>query len=541
VPVTDRWPLRHRVVAGLVAGGALLGSALVVVQARSRAAGSSPVRILADAELADMAPLLRTFSRSSGTDVVVDHVSGAELRRRASAPGFAGTYDAVWTAENDTARLPAPMADRLDAGRTVMSSPLVLGLRPAALARLSPTRDGSAAPTWAQLITAGRGGSFTFAMSDPVGADAAALLPVATALAGPAESLTPSDLYRISPQIRAFRRAQVVRGVGEPESVEAFARSGADALLTQESRILALDARPGTEPGRRLRVLAPGGRAVYTRYQLHAVLPARAGGGTAGLDRLGRYLASPPARAWITARTHRRTAVPGAPDPAFPVVRPVAVPRRPEIQRTLTGIYLDDFHYPTRVLFLLDVSGSMRGRGIARLRRAFRSLDATVAGRHGQDAEILLVPFADRPGPTRRIVVRARDPRPGLARVAREVARLRPGGGTGIYRALVRADEEIGRRSGDDGEQFSAVFLITDGRNTTSTGPADFRRHRRALDRARCGADRPEGCHVPVSPVLVGDADLEEMRELATDTGGRVEDARRVDLSAQLRRLTAGR
>lgn len=140
-----------------------------------------------------------------------------------------------------------------------------------------------------------------------------------------------------------------------------------------------------------------------------------------------------------------------------------------------------------------------------------------------------------------QVEVDATHPATGLAALAGAVAKLEPGGDTAVYAALERADDELTAlvREGDD--QVTSIILITDGENTTGSDLTAFRRHRERLRQERCGQRSGDRCQAPVFPVLVAQADPVEMAQVATLTGGKVYDARTVDLAVVLRDLTAGR
>jgi Ca-activated chloride channel family protein len=519
-----------------------LAAVLIQVLPGNGAAGSRPatLRILATDDLADVTGLLDEFTEQTGITVLVDRVPLDELLRRGAGTGFTKVYDAVWAPESAARPLPEAVTDRLEQGTVLMSSPLVLGLR----ADVAGTVAGSEL-SWRALADAGAAQPFSFGMVDPTAGDhgAAALLGIATDLAGAPEALTSAELYRISPQLRALRGRQVLTGSDYRDLTERFAGSaGGDAVLTLESEILRSNAARGAQPGSQLVVVAPAGQAVFLDYRLRPVVPPWRRSDSADLQRLTDFLTAPAAQRWIARNTYRRPADPDrAVSDGFADVRSVAAPRSPGLLARLPSIYLDEYHYPTRSIFVLDVSGSMRGAGMRRLRSAFHSLDATVATRHGVDAELLLIPFTTKPGKNQEFTVTATDPAAGLGRAAEAVDRLEAGGGTAIYAALEQADEQIADRAAQGREMVTSIFLITDGENTNGPGLAHFRRHRAALELTRCTARSRERCRVPVYPVLVGDADLRQMRALAAGTGGQVHDARTVNLGQVLQELTAGR
>jgi Ca-activated chloride channel family protein len=252
------------------------------------------------------------------------------------------------------------------------------------------------------------------------------------------------------------------------------------------------------------------------------------------------FLTRPATQTWIAQNTYRRPMLANASRTGtFPPLQPIAVPRHPGLLTTLSGIYRDTFHYPSRTVFVLDTSGSMRGAGMQSLRRAFRSLNANIATSRWRDAEILVIPFSSKPAPTRQVTVRTAAPGDGLARLAAIVGKTHAQGGTGLYSALQQADEEIVKRNADGAEAVTSIILITDGKSTAGPGMAGFVRHRSDLEQTRCTPRNRELCHTPVYPILIGKAEMTQMQALAEATGGSVYNARQADLSLILQRLTA--
>jgi Ca-activated chloride channel family protein len=498
------------------------------------------LRLLVDDELADTKPLLDSFAQEERLALRVDFAPTAEVRRRSGGASFGRTYAGAWLAET-AAQSESPVLDaKLADGTVVMSSPLVLGVRAEAAARL--TRNGSN-PSWQDVARESAAGRFDFGMADPRSDGCAALLGIATGLAEGPDTLSPADVFRVAPQLRAMHQHQTLNAASPTELVRQFQRPqavGVTGAMVHESQVLGFNAKANAAS--RLTILAPGSRAVFTNYVLRGAL-ATHNSQVSGLHRLSDYLLTPQSQRWISVNTHRRPAVTGSTDPAKtrPPLREVETPRRPGLLDRLTAIYLGSYRYPSRVAFVVDVSGSMRGQGMLDLNHAFASLTGSAITHRGADVEVLLIPFAAAPKPTQRFVVSVKDPAPGLASLADAVAHLPPGGSTAIYDALTQADNHLITRTGEGDEAVTSIVLITDGKNTAGSDLDTFRRHRQAL-RVGCRTSPLPGlCEAPTFPVLTGGADLEEMQRLAAITSGTVHDARSVDLAQVLLDVASGR
>lgn len=498
------------------------------------------LRLLVDDELADTKPLLDSFAQKEHLALRVDFAPTAEVRRRSGGASFGQTYAGVWLAETAAQQRSPVFEASLADGTVVMSSPLVLAVRAEAAARL--TRNG-ASPSWQDVARESAAGRFDFGMADPRGDGGAALLGIATGLAEEPDTLSPADVYRVAPQLRALHQHQTLDAASPTELVRQFQRPqavGVAAAVVHESQVLGLNAK--ADAASRLTVLVPGSRAVFTNYVLRGSLAAH-NSQMSGLHRLSDYLLMPQSQRWISVNTHRRPAATGDTDPATTrlPLREVETPRWPGLLDRLTAVYLGSYRYPSRIAFVVDVSGSMRGQGMLDLSRAFASLTGSAVTQRGADVEVLLIPFAAAPQPTQRFLVSAKDPAPGLASLADAVAHLQPGGNTAIYDALTQADNNLITRTGEGDEAATSIVLITDGKNTTGSELDTFLRHRQAL-RAGCRTPQPPGrCEARTFPILTGGADPEEMQRLASTTGGTVHDARSVDLPQVLLEVAGGR
>lgn len=543
-----KWRSRPRPAFVIALLAVLVAATLVWVRVVPGADNRRPtVRLLVVEDLADTDELLVRAGREVGIEVRIEHATAGALLHRAAGDQFEGSYDAVWLPELGPRTWPDLVENRLESGTAVMTSPLVLGLRPAAAARLDPRGTGL---TWPALAAAAAEGRFTFGMvgpgsdagADPVGR--AGLLGIATGLADPPDVLTAHDVFRISPQLRTLHAHQVLAPATSGELADRFRQAGprdVDGLLTEESRLLRANAAGDTADP--LTVVVPGGRTVSARYMLRPLVSMRNPMARPSMRRLTERLLTPRSQEWIATQTHRRPAVSAvlAGFRQFPAVSDIAAPRNPVVTDHAVKVYRDETHYPTRVAFVLDISGSMQGKGMADLRRAFASLDGTIATRHGADVQVLLVPFSTAPARTVRIEVDGTHPTTGLAALSEAVARLKPGGDTALYTALEQADDELTALVREGDERVTSIILITDGKNTSGADLAAFRQHRETLRQERCGQRSGDRCKAPVFPVLVAGADPAGMKRLAALTGGKVHDARTVDLAVVLRGLADGR
>jgi len=509
--------------AGLVAVVFLAGTGIVV----GGMSGPEPIRILAVPELGELRPVLEEFTRETGVPVELVLEEHVRIARRVA--GGRPDFDAVWSHTN-----PESGGHVLGSGTTVMSSPVLLGLREP-LAEEFGWTDGV---TWEQLVRAAREGEFTFGMSTPESSFSgrAVVLAAATGLTGTVDALSAQNVYPVAAGLHGLSRAQAFTAPTDAELVERFLRERGetvDGLFTYESEIARLNAS-GRLAERLVAVRSEG--AVTARYALRALLKPRTAEAGEGVSRLTGHLLGRDVQRRIAELTHRRPGAPGVTPPgtlAGPVPRPLDVPADQYVVHRLVDAYLGRYRYDVRMLFVLDVSGSMRGTRMAELREAAAALaESPMAGTpRGGDGHLIFLPFGPRPAEPGTIRLSAGDPAEGLNDVDSLLDGLVPRGGTALYDALVAGYRELGRFPEDD--RVVSIILVTDGVSGRGRDLAGFLRHHAAL--------APWLRDVPVYPVLVGGVGAPEMRRLADRTGGRVLDARDGELVSEFLTVRSGR
>jgi Ca-activated chloride channel family protein len=188
--------------------------------------------------------------------------------------------------------------------------------------------------------------------------------------------------------------------------------------------------------------------------------------------------------------------------------------------------YQSELRRPATSIFVLDVSGSMKGRRLEQMKEALKLLSGAEVSAASQRyaafqarERVLLIPFSGLVGQPTRLQFSADDLRGASARVLAYADSLVADGGTAIYDALTLAQQEARQELRADPERFVSIVLLTDGTNTAGRDYDAFEREQR---RARDGG----APLVRVFPIIFGEARSSEMQALAELTGGRAFDAR---------------
>ncbi|BCY07021.1 VWA domain-containing protein [Actinoplanes sp. L3-i22] len=483
------------------------------------------LRVLAGSELADMQPILDEAAKATGVTVKMDFIGSLEGAETVATGKADGKYDAVWFSSDRYLETIPEAKKRLGTATRIMGSPVVLGVRAAAARRLGWT----GAVTWKDIAAAAARGDFTFAMTDPASSNTgfSALVEVATALDGTGRALDDAAINRVAAPLTGFFSGQRVTAGSSGWLTDAFTQPGAsvDALVTYEASLVELN-RSGklSEP---LTVVYPAEGVVSADYPLTLLT----GASTVARDAhelLGDYLRGSAVQQRIGAATARRPGVPGVALPAGLPVTPVELPfpsTRPAIEGLLTA-YQDRLRRPSRTVYVLDVSGSMKGPRIAALKTALSGLtgvNTSLTGtycRFRSREEVTLLPFSDRPKAPITVTVDAGNPQPSRDELRTAVNQLKVGGNTAVYDSLVEAYRRLDTAT--DKDRFVSIVLMTDGESNRGKDLAAFKKYLTARGSAQ---------HVAVFPIMLGEAAESQMKQIATSTGGAVWDARNADLT----------
>lgn len=495
---------------------------------------SGTVRVLASSELADMEPLLEDARKATGITVRPTWTGTLDAVERLASGKADGAFDAVWLSSNDYLRLNPEAARRVTSETPLMTSPVALGVRPATVRRLGwdPERV-----SWAQVHRAVADGKLTYGMTDPKRSNSgfSALISVASGLSGAQAALTDADVRTATPKLKEFFAGQRLTSGSSGWLATAYTRrSTVDALINYESVLLSLardtgagtstdpaetpadadtERRTGrdTRTGTDLTVIRPRDGVVTADYPLSTLTDATPEAKDA-VRALTEHFRSPAVQREITERTLRRPVVASA-RPAEPLSpeprRELPFPGSRSVADGLLSAYEHQLRRPSRTVYVLDTSGSMKGKRLEQLKSALSGL----TGDFRQREEVTLLPFGSAVKRGRTHTVDPADPAAGPAAIRADTAALTAEGNTAIYSSLAAAYDHLGP---DTDSAFTSIVLMTDGENTAGRSAADFTSFYRSLPPARQ--------ITPVFPVVFGDSDRSELDRIAALTGGRLFD-----------------
>jgi Ca-activated chloride channel family protein len=493
-------------------GRGALALCLVLLSAACTAGGPEAVtlRVLAGPDLADMQPILDAMRHDTGVRLEMDYRATAD----ALEPGNY-QHDLAWLTSDAFFKLKVRAArypGRLPLATKIMSSPVAIGIKPQAAARLRSATPGRAL-NWADVADAAAAGTIRFGMADPrqAGSGLSALVGVATAAAGAGRALGPQDVS--CDRLGGFFSGQSLTATTTADLASRYVaeQDTTDALVAYESTVLSLNSSGLLRTP--LEVLYPADGLVLAEFPL-LLLDA---GDRAAYDKVVAWLLSPDGQRKIMSRTLRR---PLSPDVTRDQRLRADVGNAlyfPDQQAVIDKLLADYGRAPTHVIFVLDWSGSMRGERMARLRATFAGLsgsDRSSSGkfvRFHQGEKVTLMKFGGTMLASRTLTLASRtlDP-PGKSDISSFLASGALDGHTAVWSALLRAYQAAGAGP-------ASIVLMTDGENNAGIGLDDFLARYRSL---------PPGARgVHTYTIGLGEADPAELDRAARATGGRTIEA----------------
>jgi Ca-activated chloride channel homolog len=490
--------------------------------------GSKPgprLTIVSGSENKGLEPLVREFARKEGADIRMAYMGSIDMTLMLADQGAAMEYDAVWPANS----IWITLGDRnkvVKQAESIMRSPVVLGIKKPAAERLGWTDKDI---TISDILEATEAGRLRFAMTSATQSNsgASAYLGFLYAMAGAEEVLRMEDLQdpqvqeKVKKLLSRVDRSSGSSGWLKEALVDHYDRFQGmfnyEAMIIEANRQLV---RKGREP-------------LYAVYPTDGIMIADSPLGyvdkgdpakEALFRKLQTFLLSDAVQDEIL-RQGRRTGLIGIQvdkvdkavfNPAWGIdieriISPVPTPSEPVIREALE-LYQTVLRKPSITAYVLDVSGSMKGRGINDLKAAMTTLlDPDQAKRYmlqpsPKDVHII-IPFNS--APLRGLRAEGNSPEV-LGRLLGFVQGLSSGGGTNIYQAAVKALEVISREKNVE-DYFPAVILMTDGKSSGAVGELQA-----AMSRLPMGSD------IPIFSITFGEADESQLREISEISVGRV-------------------
>ncbi len=486
-------------------------------QAPAKASAQPAFRVLAGSEVRDIEPALLKAAQEAGVPLQLSYAGTLDIVERINA---GESFDAILPASGAYPAL--ALATKPLAREKLFYSRVALGVKAAKLKALGWDRK---APTWADISRAAAGGQLRYAMTNPASSNSgmSAVFAVASAVAGKTEDLSAQDVD--AKVLTAFLAGQKLTAGSSGWLADAFVKAPGelDAMVNYEAVILRANTK--LAPADQLTLVYPQDGVISADHPLMLLQEARR-------DDYTKLVAAFKAQAFqrdVAAAAFLRPSVQGVPLAAglgeTPAVE-LSFPNRLEVIDAVLGAYQGQWRRPATSIFVLDISGSMKGERIEAMRAALKVLAgaeaSTASARYArfQSRErVLLISFDDRVEPAQSIDFPADALDAARQRVLAYADALRTRGGTGIYAALLQAQALAAQERQRDADRFVSIVLLTDGENNAGPDLAAWR--------GRYAASVP----VRIFPILYGEASNADMAAVAEASGGRVFDGRKAALA----------
>ncbi len=484
--------------------------------------------ILAGSELKDLEPLLPAAEQATGLKIQLKYAGTLDGVERL-AGGEA--VDAAWFASNRYALLTPGVKEKVLASERTMITPVVLGIKQSkarALGWLDANGASKPSITWKDIALAAEKGSFSFGMTSPSASNTgfSGLIGLAAALAGKGDAVEVQDIN--AAQLARFFKAQTLTAGSSGWLAEAFVKEQAriDGIINYGSVIHALNASGKlAEP---LALIYPQDGILSADYPLMLVNAAK----RADYDKLLAYLRSAAFQQPMTAQTFRKPIAADVPFDAklYPAsLVELPFPAKLAVIDAVLDAFDNTIRRPADSTFVLDISGSMRGERIEKMKAALAGLtglDTSLSGRFARlrDRELVtLQAFDDTVRPAQSFRMDKAERASAEQGVRGYIDALQPAGGTAIYKAAQTAYTEAAERRAAAPERYYSLVLLTDGENNKGIDVAEFQAWYRALPAASQG--------IRIFAVQFGEAKPEQLEVLAQLTGGRVFNATKTPLA----------
>jgi Ca-activated chloride channel family protein len=505
--------------AGLLLAVALLFGACSREDAAPAASEQASFSILASSEVKDLEPALTDAARAAGVTLKWQFAGALDIVER-SNDGEA--FDAILPANGPYAAL--ALNDKPLAREKLFYSRVALGVKAPLLKQLGWDRQP---PSWADIAKSAGSGRLSYGMTNPASSNSgmSALFAVASAVAGKSEDLAVADVDAVV--LTEFLKGHKLTSGSSGWLGDTFAKNpgAVPAMVNYEAVILRKNAE--LAPADRLTLVYPRDGVISADYPLMLRNAAK----RADYDKLVAAFKAKDFQSGAVAQAFLRPSNPEAalaPQLPTAAVAELSFPNRLDVIDAVLGSYLAKWRRPATSIFVLDVSGSMqKDDRIGQMRSALQILAGAQPGKASnryaafqQRERVALIAFSDRvQAPV--WVDFGGELTAARGQVQAEAERLKPDGGTAIYDALLQAQRLAQQERLKDADRVISIVLLTDGANNKG---ADF-------DEFRAQWPQDAAQRTKIFPIVFGESDAEQMRQLAELSGARSFDARKTPLA----------
>lgn len=481
--------------------------------------GSKVLRIVSGSENKELEPIMKEYAEKNHIRIELTYKGSVDIMNILGQEEV--PYDAVWPASS----LWLTTGDKnhiVKHAESISVTPVVFGIRQSLAEELGFTgREVSVN----DILEATKSGKLNFCMTSATQSNsgACAYIGFLYALLGNPEVITKEDLQNenLKTEMKDLLSG-VNRSSGSSEWLKDMFLSGDyDAMVNYESLIIQANKELEKENKETLYVVYP--------YDGLSIADSPLGYVDNGDEKeeqifedFQNYLLSDDVQNQIQ-RTGRRTGYTGVSEEnrdifredwgvqADRVLSPIKMPETDVLMECL-DMYQTEFKKPSLTVYCLDFSGSMRGSGrsdlVAAMRQILIQSEASKNYLQASENEVnIVIPFNHQVIDTYTAKGNGQE----LEDIYTDIESIAADGGTDMYTAM---EKGLGMLPEYDLSQYSvAVIVMTDGMSDGS-----YSQFKTAYEES--------GLDIPIFSIMFGDAERDQLDDLATLSNGRVFDGR---------------
>lgn len=494
----------------------------------SAAEGSSGLSVIAGSELKDIEPMLANIKENTGVDLKIEYtgtLDGAEAIMSQEKH-----YDMAWFSHAKYLSLLQADKKLIQGQEKIAISPVIPAVKEGLAKKWGWVNNANIG--WADIAAKVKSGEFKYAMTDPTASNSgfSTVMSVQAAFSKKGDAITAQDVD--ADKLKVFFSGQALTAGSTGFLSQAFLNEQAklDGIFSYESELLKLNRNP--ELKEKLVLIYPKEGTVIADYPLILLDKTK----QADYQKVVDYLKSAAFQQWMMDNTDRRpvsTEVSTSGQFSNGLLMDMPFPSNIETVNEILLSYLNDNRKPSHSYFVLDESGSMRGQRIDNLKQAMKNLtgdDTSITGKFAKfrnREKITVVTFDSDVLEVTNYAI-SNDGQ-DLQKLRSYTDAMEVHGGTAIYTAMKMAYDLAAKDRIAEPNRFYSIVLMTDGENVNGITSADFKSY------FRQNYDFTSG--IPTFPIIFGEASSQEMKDLATMTGGKDFDSRKSSLAQVFKQI----
>ncbi len=476
------------------------------------------IRIISSTDNRDLEPILYRYAEENDIDILVDYAGTLEIMEELNKKD--NYYDAVWVSNS----MWLYMLDgvKTSDSKIINMNPVVFGIRKSKAQELGFI---DSEVKLEDIINVIKDGKLKFAMTSATQTNtgASAYLGFLSVLAGKPEILTEDYLNddNIKENLKALFNG-VNRSSGSEEFLEEMYKDGdCDAIVTYETSIININKEIDEDSDSLYAIYTQDGVSLCD--SVFAYLGERNTLKEDAFLKLQSFLLSNEGQEELI-KTGRRVWYGGVKEdvdkevfnPKWGIdttkyITPIKYPSTAVIKKALS-LYQSELRKPTHIVFALDYSGSMTGEGITQLRSAMNYIltEEEASKNYLQFSEkdkITFILFNSQVGTPISVENGIK-----TEEILSKIENIEPRGGTNIYDTITKAIDEL--KDVDTETYNTSIVLMTDGLGNSGS-----------KDNMIQAIDTQEN-KIPVYSIMFGNADSDQLEEIAELTHGKVFDGR---------------